>query len=281
MHDILVLIPLPFTESALPIHSYGVMAMIGFLAALLVARWRAKRVDLSPDSITDVALWALLCGIVGARAVYVAQNASWFFDANRPDQSLLDVLKIWQGGLVYYGGFIGAAIAVVVVARIRKEKLLPVLDVLAPSLALGHAFGRIGCFLRGCCWGVPVAEEAWYGVVFPDSAPAHDVLLDNCVAPGTKLFPVQLVNSLNLFVIFAVLSLFFSHRRGAGQVTALYLMIYSIHRFSMEFLRGDTRLPGELSMAQWISICTFFAGLALLAHAAGRSGKPSQHNSPV
>ena len=271
MHDILFRIPLPFTDGVLPIHSYGVMAMIGFLAGLLVARRRAKRVGLSPDNVTDVALWALLSGIVGSRIVYVAQNASWFFDTSRSDWSLLDVLKIWEGGLVYYGGFIGAAVAVVVVTRIRRERLLPVLDVLAPSVALGHAFGRIGCFLRGCCWGMPVTGGAWYGVVFPDNAPAYDVNSGASPPVGTPVFPVQLVNSFNLFVIFVILSLFFRRRRGVGQVAGLYVVLYSAHRFGMEFLRGDTRVPGSLSMAQWISIPALFVGLMLLVYTSGRA----------
>lgn len=277
MHDILIRIPLPLTDKALPIHSYGVMVMFGFLAAVLVARWRARRVGLSPDNITDVMLWVLLGGIVGSRIAYVAQNASWFLDTARPGWSFLDIFKIWEGGLVFYGGFVGACAAVLIVTRIRKERLLPVLDIAAPSLALGHAIGRVGCFLRGCCWGIPVAPDAWYGVAFPNGAPAYDTRLSTCVPTGTRLFPVQLLNSFNLLVIFIILSLFFKHRRGEGQVAGLYLVLYSIHRFFMEFLRGDTHLPGILSTAQWMSMVTFFLGLGLLVYARGRTSYSAKH----
>ena len=165
MHDILFRIGDRFA-----IHSYGVMAMIGFLAALFVARWRARRAGLLPDEITDLCVWALLAGIVGSRIAYILQNTDYFFDTRRPGWSVFDLFKIWEGGLVFYGGLIGAMAVTLLLLRARKLKVLPVLDVLAPSLALGQAFGRIGCYLHGCCYGVPVHAGAWYGCVFPRDA---------------------------------------------------------------------------------------------------------------
>lgn len=279
MHDILLRIPLPFTDKVLPIHSYGVMAMLGFLAGILVARWRAKRVGLSPDHITDMGIWALFGGIVGSRLVYVVQNAEYYFNTSRMDWSPLDLFKIWEGGLVFYGGFIGAFIAVLVTARIRKERLLAMLDVMAPSVALGHAFGRIGCFLRGCCYGVPVGQEAWCGVVYPEGALPYDDGLGTGLPSGTPLFPVQLLSSLNLLVIFVILSLFFKRRRGVGQVAGLQVILYSVHRFAIEFLRGDTRVPGALSMAQWMSMVAFFLGLGLMVYAWGKGNGTSSMNA--
>ncbi len=261
MYEILFRIPLPFTDRAFPVRSYGVMAMIGFLAAVLVARWRAKKVGISADGITDVGLWALLGGIVGSRLFYVIQ-----IDRFRPDWSFADVFKIWEGGLVFYGGFIAALIAVVIMARIKKIRLLAVWDVLAPSLALGHAFGRIGCLLRGCCYGVKMEHGSWCGVVFPPNAPAYDPRALRPIAAGTPVFPSQILSVLDLLAIFVILSLFFKHRRAEGRVTALYLVLYSVHRFVIEFLRGDTRLPGALSTAQWLSIPVFFFGLGLLVY---------------
>jgi phosphatidylglycerol:prolipoprotein diacylglycerol transferase len=261
MHDILFRISDRFA-----IHSYGVMAMIGFLAALFVARWRAKRAGLVPDEITDICVWALLAGIVGSRIVYVLlpENRAYFFDTSRPGWSFWNLFKIWEGGLVFYGGLIGAIVVTLLLLRARKLKVLPVLDVLAPSLALGHAFGRIGCYLHGCCYGVPVHSGAWYGCVFPNHAiPYRAPPL--YIPPGTPLWPTQLVSALDLFGIFTILSLFFRHQRRSGEVTALYLILYSVERFIVEFFRGDTHLPGELSQAQWISIGIFIAGAALMA----------------
>ncbi len=220
MHDIFFRIGDRFA-----IHSYGVMAMIGFLAALFVARWRARRAGLLPDEITDICVWALLAGIVGSRIAYILQNTDYFFDTSRPGWSVLDLFKIWQGGLVFYGGLIGALVVTLLLLRAKKLKVLPVLDVLTPSLALGQAFGRIGCYLHGCCYGVPVHEGAWYGCVFPRDALPYlsGVGAPLYIPPGTPLWPTQLVSAFDLFCIFIILSLFFRHQRRSGEVMALYL----------------------------------------------------------
>jgi phosphatidylglycerol:prolipoprotein diacylglycerol transferase len=267
MHDIFFRFTLFGHDAA--IHTYGVMAMIGFLAALLVARWRASRVGLVPDEITDLAIWALLAGIAGSRIVYILQNTDYFFDTHRPGWSLFDLIKIWEGGLVFYGGFIGAMVVTLILLRVKKLKILPVLDVLAPSLALGQAFGRIGCYLHGCCYGRPVHAGAWYGCVYPADTYVHyfkgQALGVIAFAPDTPLWPTQLASSFDLFCIFAILSLYFRHQRRAGQVVALYLILVSVERFTMEFFRGDTHQPGQLSLAQYISIGLFIAGAALAA----------------
>lgn len=269
MRPILFRIPIPFLAGEVPLYSYGFMTMLGFIAATLVARRRARRVGLSPDNITDVALWALLGGIVGSRIVYVAQNAGYYFNTSRPDWSLLDLFKLWEGGLVFYGGFIGALCLALLVMRIKKERILAVLDVLAPSLALGHAFGRVGCLMRGCCYGVAVDSDAWYGLVFPNDALAYDPAALQLSPAGTPVFPTQPVSSLNLLVIFALLSVYFKHRRSEGEVIGLYLALYSIHRFVVEFFRGDTHVPGALSPAQWLSLFAFFGGLGLWVYVRG------------
>ena len=262
MHDIFFRIGDRFA-----IHSYGVMAMIGFLAALFVARWRARRAGLLPDEITDICVWALLAGIAGSRIAYILQNTDYFFDTRRPGWSVLDLLKIWQGGLVFYGGSIGAMVVTLILLRAKKLKALPVLDVLSPSLALGQGFGRIGCYLHGCCYGVPVHEGAWYGCVFPRDALPYlsGVGAPLYIPPGAPLWPTQLVSAFDLFCIFVILSLFFRHQRRSGEVIALYLMLCSTERFLVEFFRGDTHLPGQMSEAQWISIGLFIAGAALMA----------------
>jgi phosphatidylglycerol:prolipoprotein diacylglycerol transferase len=261
MHDILFRISDRFA-----IHSYGAMAMIGFLAALLVARRRALRAGLAPDEITDIGIWTLLAGIVGSRIAYVLlpENRGYFFDTRRVGWSLFDLIKIWEGGLVFYGGLIGAMIVTLLLLRAKKLKILPVLDVFAPSLALGQAFGRIGCCLHGCCYGAPVHAGAWYGCVFPANSVPYDPRAVIPIPPGAPLWPTQLVSSFDLFCIFIILSLFFRHQRRSGEVLSLYLILCSVERFTVEFFRGDTHLPGQMSQAQWISIGIFIAGVALM-----------------
>ena len=281
MHDVLVRIPIPFTDAALPLHSYGVMAMLGFLAALMVARWRAKTVGISVDNITDVALCALLGGIVGSRIAYVIHNADVYLNPSAEGWSLLNLFKIWEGGLVFYGGFIGASLVTLVLLRVKKERILPILDVLAPSLALGHAFGRIGCLLRGCCYGIPLHEHSWCGIVYPNGALPYDPTAASAIPSGTPLFPVQILSAIGLLMIFGALSLYFRRRKGEGEVIGLYLVLYSVHRFLVEFLRGDTHQAGQISPAQWVSIFAFFGGLCVWVYVRSRiptaPGKVVQH----
>lgn len=240
-------------KEPLTIHSYGVMVACGFIAGLLVARWRAKKVGLSPAYVLDVGIAALLGGIFGARIFYFVQFGEPFF---------WDFFKLWEmGGFVFYGGLIGATITVFIVVRIKKKRLIPLLDVLAPSVALGLAVGRIGCFLNGCCYGAPVKPGAWYGVVFPDGALAYDPGAPHPIAPGTPVFPSQPLSSFNLVVIFIILSLYFKHRRRNGDVAALYLILYPIHRFIVEFFRCEPAVLSGLSIAQCISVPIFFVGL--------------------
>jgi len=272
MRDILFTIPLPWKGGGLPVHSYGVMAMLGFLAALFAARRRAKQVGISPDNVTDFCIAALIGGIVGARLFYCIQFPRQF-------NSLWDYFAIWRGGLVFYGGLFGAMLALAALIRIKKERLLNVLDLIALSLCLGLGIARIGCFLHGCCYGIPVDANAWYGVVFPDNAPPYSGGGVRPIPAGTPLFPSQLLSALNLLLIFIILSLYFKHRRRAGEITGLTLILYSVHRFGVEFLRSDTHLPGRLSIAQWISLPLFFGGLMLFIFAR-TSGRPEPVPSP-
>jgi len=287
MRDILFRIPLPFVGRALPIHSYGLMAMLGFLAGLFVARRNARYAGVSPESATDFCIAALVGGIIGARAFYVAQFPEQFFGPGVP---FWNVLKIWEGGLVFYGGLFGGMVGLLLTTYSKRERPLNVLDLIAPSLCLGLAFGRVGCFLHGCCYGVPLTGHHWYGVVFPPDAPAYQLFHEasralglsspsgvflgrRIIPPGTPLFPSQIVSSLYLIVIFAILALILRRRRHEGVVAGWALVLYSICRFAVEFGRGDTRLPGELSVAQRISIFVFFAGVLLLVYSSGY-GKP-------
>ncbi len=266
MRDILFQLPFPFSDKGLPVHAYGVMAMLGFLAAWLVARHRAPKAGISRINITDLCFASLIGGIFGARIFFVVQEADFFFNTARPDFSLLDVFKIWKGGLVFYGGLFGAFVVVLALLIRRRIDPLNALDVITPSLCLGMAFGRIGCFLHGCCYGAPLPANPWYAVVFPLNAEPYKGGGARMIEPGTPLFPSQIVSSINMLILFAVTSLWLHRRKGPGEVTALTLILYSVHRFAIEFFRGDTRAPGEFSIAQWISLPVFFTGLIVFVY---------------
>lgn len=233
MRRVLFYIPLPFGWKPLPIFAYGTMLMIGFLSALYLARRRAKRAGIEPDVLTDVALVTLLSGVLGARLFFVIEFR------RHMENGLLEFFKIWEGGLVFYGGFLGALAALIVYVRRRGLPLAGLLDVIAPSLMLGLAFGRIGCFLNGCCYGRPT-HLPW-AVVFPHGALAYQP--PNALPPGTAVHPTQLYESLGAFLAYIVLEIYFRRKHRRGQVALLLCMLYPVLRFILEFLRADTHVP--------------------------------------
>jgi len=158
VRQVLVRIPIPGTDSGITLYGYGVAMCLGFLAAILWAARRAKRDGQPPEVIYNAALCCFFGGVFGARAFYFVQNSGQF-------PSLWDLVRIWEGGLTFYGGFLLATLAVIVYLKASRRPVLYWLDVIAPSLALGLAFGRVGCFLNGCCYG-DVCRHGW-GMVWP------------------------------------------------------------------------------------------------------------------
>jgi phosphatidylglycerol:prolipoprotein diacylglycerol transferase len=246
----------PFIPKALPVYSYGFCMMMGFLTALFLAARRARKVGLSADDILDLAFFAFLAGLVGARVFYVAQFHDQYFG---PGRNPWKVFAFHEGGLVFYGGLI-AGILVSMLLLYRKH--MPVwrtLDVFASVVMVGHAWGRLGCFCRGCCYGVPTT--AWWGVVFPPGSPPYD---GTGIPWGVALAPVQLLNAAGAFLIFAVTSIYFHlWRRRDGEVSVLLLALYPVERFLLEFWRADTAVPSGLTVAQWISVAMFLCASAL------------------
>jgi phosphatidylglycerol:prolipoprotein diacylglycerol transferase len=246
----------PFVPDWLPLHSYGVCVALGFFLAALLARRRARRVGVSEDAVMDLALWAIIAGIVGARIFYVIENIAYFVK-----QPLWHVVALNKGGLVFYGGFLTAIAVCAWYVRRKRLPVLLTLDICASVVMIGLAFGRIGCFSYGCCWGRPT--DAWWGVIFPPQAPPYAP--DTGIDWGTPLIPSQLVSALTAFVIFALTSLYFHYwRRYDGEVTAFLLIVYPINRFFLETLRHDTAVEGGWSVSQWISFPMALGGIAMM-----------------
>lgn len=266
----------PFVPEWVPVHSYGFCIALGFILAALLARGRARRMGLDGEAMLDMAFWCLAIGIAGARLFYVIQ----FWDEQFAGKSLWRVLALHKGGLVLYGGLVGALPTFFIFTKRRRLPVLTTLDIMASVVMIGVAFGRIGCLSFGCCWGRPTDE--WYGMVFPPKAPAYyRVEYDpsrphlwrreqqrdhgKLVAPGTPLIPTQLISAFDAFVIFVILSLYLRWlRKNPGEVFALALFLYAVHRFWVESLRKDTSVPQGLSVAQWISVVFFAAGMGLM-----------------
>ena len=235
-----------FTVFGLTVHGYGLMIGLGFLMAVAIINYRAPRLGLSADAATSMALIALVFGFLGAKLMYIAVNLRTFL------QDPLAVLG--SEGFVVYGGIILGIIAVCLYCRRKKVSFLEYFDLMLPAVAVNQAMGRIGCFLAGCCYGRPT--DSALGVVFPAG----------CSAPaGIPLFPSQLFSAAGDLLIAAVLLIFYRRLKHRGSVGGLYLILYSVGRFFIEYTRDDPRGSlGIFSTSQFISLFILAAGILLM-----------------
>jgi phosphatidylglycerol:prolipoprotein diacylglycerol transferase len=254
---------------------YGVLLAAAFIAGLANATWVGRRTGRQFPLFSDLLFWVVIGGIAGARLAYVAAN--WEEFARDP----LRIANLRSGGLVFYGGLAGAAAAFLLFVRRRRENFWSLGDVAVTSLPLGHALGRIGCFMQGCCHGTPTASA--FGVLYPPYSPVwhnqvRDGLIDASSPACLPVHPVQIYESAANMAIWGALILFYRRPHRDGQVLGLYAMLYGVTRFSTEVLRGDERLRclGGLSLAQAASVLVFAAGLAVWLVACRRAASPAQ-----
>jgi phosphatidylglycerol:prolipoprotein diacylglycerol transferase len=236
----------------LTLHWYGVLVAAGFLVGLWTAGRRAPRAGIAGEKIADLGPWLIVGALLGARMLYVVTYWREQF-AGGP---VWEIFMIHHGGLVYYGGLVGAALAGIVYARWKKLPLWRVADILAPSIALGYVFGRIGCLMNGCCFG-RACDLPW-AIRFPENNPLG--------APSTPVHPTQIYDSLLNLVLYASLAWLFRRRKFDGQIFALYLMGYAVTRSFVELFRGDysaEHLRAGLTPAHLVSIVTFAVGAVL------------------
>ena len=243
------------------IPTYGVLLAIGIALALYTASRRARLVDLPGDRIADLGLWVVLWGLAGAKLLLVVTDPSYL-------TSLHALWGLVRAGGVFYGGLIGAIVAAVVLMRRYQLPFLPVADVLAPSVALGHFFGRLGCFSAGCCFGAPCTEP--WGVVFTNPL-AHDV---SGTPLNVPIHPTQLYEGVFNLLNYLFLAWLFRRALPKGTVIGAYLVTYGVARFVIEFYRGDADrgfvLGGALSTSQAIAALMVPLGAALVVWAARR-----------
>src|SRR5579883_3269128 len=228
---------IPFYGHAeLPIYGFGIMLVLAFIFSPWLAWWRARREGLDGAVILDMGFWIFVAGLVGARTFYCIEY--WGKDIH----NLLEAFQYWRGGIVYYGGIVGGVIGFFVYRAFYPFPLRPYLDVLAPSIALGTFFGRLGCFLNGCCYGdqcrLPCA------VAFPPDSPAwshhvHAGLISTGAAASLPIHPTQLYSALDALILLVLLSAYYPLRRRDGEVMGLLMITYPITRFVIEYLRND------------------------------------------
>ncbi len=228
------------------IHMYGLMIAIGFAVAYLLADYRAKKRNLSSDIIFGILWCAVIGGMLGARILYYVVSIKDIIG----DPS---ILWNFSNGYVVYGGIIGGVLASYIYCRIKKAPFVKYFDLVIPEVALAQGFGRMGCFFAGCCYGRET--DLPIGIVFKHSAYAPN---------GVKLMPTQLISSAGDFLIAAVLFIYARKERDNLKVGSLYMIMYSIGRFLIEFLRDDYRGSiGFMSTSQIISVIIFAAGVIM------------------
>ncbi|MBW1867421.1 MAG: prolipoprotein diacylglyceryl transferase [Deltaproteobacteria bacterium] len=241
------------------IYTYGFFVAMGFLAAIWFATREAKRCGVDHEKIMDLSFYVLIAAIVGSRLAYVATVPGEF--AANP----LDMFKIWKGGLVFYGGFVGAMLTAIIYLRARHLPIWKTGDIIAPALALGHFLGRIGCFFAGCCYG-KTCELPW-SITFHDPASLAPI--------NIPLHPTQLYSSAGNLMIFLVLLLVRRHRKFEGQIFWLYVLLYGVTRSVIEIFRGDYRgggIMGVLSVSQTVGCSFAIVAVVMLVVLAGKTG---------
>lgn len=289
---------LPIAAKGVPLFGYGAMLTVGFLTATWLASRRAVAAGLESQVIFDLMMWLLVPGIIGARIVYLLQN----FRRVYAGKSGLDILKatvaLWDGGIVFYGCIIGGVIGLLIFCRRRDIRPLQLGDVLMPSLFIGLGFGRIGCFLYGCCFGAACSLP--WAVQFPTDSLTFERLAARSEATGEKLLvangepitaqqlktlgqtgesalqnlelstialhPTQIYSSVLAFLLAGILTWYFRRRPYEGAVLALGAILYPINRFVLEIIRDDepNRLNTGLTFSQLVSIALFAGGIGLL-----------------
>lgn len=242
--------PIIFEFGSFSIKAYGLFVAIGFLAGISFALREARRQGYDPQRILDLSFYIILGAIIGSRIFYVITN----FSAYRAN--VWGIFKVWEGGLTFYGGFIFALM--VGIFYIRKYKL-PVgetLDLLAPALALGEFFGRIGCFFAGCCYGTECTIP--WAVTFTNP--------QTLARMGVPLHPTQLYSSAAALITFLLLLLRNKKKTFHGQIALMWIILYSSFRVIIEFYRGDPRgylILGHYAISQALAVLLIIISLII------------------
>lgn len=251
----------------LKIQSYGLCMAVGFILCYWFARKLAKLSGRRPEEVDTLILMAAVTGVIGARIVFVAQNWATEFAANP-----MRIFAFWEGGLVFYGGLLLAIVAFIVYAKMKGERIFSLGDFCLVFVPLGHAFGRLGCFMHGCCYGALCGDSA-LGVCFPPRSPAFmNQVAQGLISPyalkSLPVWPTQLFEAAGCLLLFG--ALWWVYRQWAktlpGLTVACYTLGYALLRFVGECLRDDPRGATvlEMSFSQAISVGLAAFGLVVI-----------------
>ena len=233
------------------LHGYSVMIALGFIIAMALCLLRAKKKNMDGDVITDIGLVGVIAGFLGAKILYIIVSYKELF-AN--PKNVIGFPQIFSG-FVAYGGIIFGFLGIFIYSRIKKINAAEYLDFTIPFIAMIQGFGRIGCFLAGCCYGGPT--DSFLGVTFPSP---HQMA-------GIKVWPTQLFSAAGDFAICGILLLFSMKNKKKGNVCVLYAILYAIGRFAVEFFRADER--GFIALGNFSLSTSQFISLLILPVAIG------------
>ncbi len=237
-----------FSIGPLTVHGYGVMIAVGILAASWLATKLCKEYKLDYENIDSFIIFVIVIGYAFSKLTYCLTVF---------DQFLSDPLSVLgSGGWVVYGGILGGLLAALIWCKWKKWKFMDYFQVLMPCVSLAQGFGRIGCFFAGCCGGA--VTDAWYGIQFPATSLAWNTT--------QKIIPTQLLSSAGDFLIFAFLMYNLKKGKHPEDTGAWYLILYSVGRFLIEFLRGDQIRGGigPFSTSQFISLFVVILGAYMI-----------------
>ena len=237
-----------FSIGPLTVHGYGVMIAVGILAASWLATKLCKEYKLDYENIDSFIIFVIVIGYAFSKLTYCLTVF---------DQFLSDPLSVLgSGGWVVYGGILGGLLAALIGCKWKKWKFMDYFQVLMPCVSLAQGFGRIGCFFAGCCGGA--VTDAWYGIQFPATSLAWNTT--------QKIIPTQLLSSAGDFLIFAFLMYNLKKGKHPEDTGAWYLILYSVGRFLIEFLRGDLIRGGigPFSTSQFISLFVVVLGAYMI-----------------
>ena len=227
--------------SGFSLHTYGVMTALAFMVGVWLMSREASRVGIEPNLIYEMSFPVLLWSMLGARTLYILTNFSDYISRMK-NGDYFAMLRVWEGGLVFYGGFLASIIAGTYYVRKYKLNVYKLMDVITIAVPLSHAIGRLGCFSAGCCYGH--ATDSAIGIAFPkNSIPYVDEVLAHKITPETlhslTLHPTQLYEALGLTIIFFILWTYRSRKRFHGEIFLIYVTLYAVERSIVEIFRGD------------------------------------------
>lgn len=258
------------------IPSYGTMMIVAYFVALFFVVKEAKRLKIEPSKVENLTIWILVGIVVGARIWYVLEHWSYY------SSNLSEILKVWEGGLVFYGGFIGGVIGAFIYLRISHLSFSRTADAFGPGLAIAIGIGRIGCFLNGCCFGK--ITNSWIGIQFPRRwfppvyvSQLQRGLIHNNSLWSLRVIPTQNISTIDLLVIFGILWYLRDKKPFEGFIFYLFLGLYSLHRFIIDFFRyyeGNALIFKVLTLSQVVSLGMII--FSIIAIIIGLSHKPQK-----